>query len=130
MIILILSGDGVRLFARQGALVTLSSISVMEFGQVTLLRFAVDAVALLGPFVSPDSPTTEEEIGQGVGSVGSGRQPPSFLAAPDLIVGTVAYVPPGQSGDGQVGHHNRRNDARARLTFCHLSSMTSLGQVL
>jgi dihydrofolate reductase len=45
VLIPVLLGDGVRLFARQGAPVNLSTINVTQFGQVTHLRFAVDVVA-------------------------------------------------------------------------------------
>jgi dihydrofolate reductase len=45
ILIPVLLGDGVRLFARQGAPVDLSTLSVAQFGQVTHLRFAVAALA-------------------------------------------------------------------------------------
>jgi dihydrofolate reductase len=41
----VLLGDGVRLFARKGAEVDLATLSVEQFGQVTHLRFAVAAPA-------------------------------------------------------------------------------------
>jgi dihydrofolate reductase len=41
----VLLGDGVRLFAREGPPVDLSTLSVTPFGQVTHLRFAVATAA-------------------------------------------------------------------------------------
>jgi dihydrofolate reductase len=41
----VLLGDGVRLFAREGAPVDLSTLSAAQFGQVTHLRFAVPSAA-------------------------------------------------------------------------------------